>query len=372
MNILILSWRGPGHPNAGGAEQVTFEHAKGWVVGGHEVILFTSSFKGAKKDEVNQGVRVIRSGRQIFGVQTKAFFWYLFARHPKFDLIIDEFHGIPFFTPLYSRARKLALIHEVAKEVWRLNPWPRPFNLVPAILGPIFEPRVFKIFYRRVPFMTVSNSTREDLVRWGIAKKNITVVHNGVKLFLPRKLPKKEDRNTALYLGAISEDKGTFDAIRTFAEVERKDDTWQYWVSGPGSKEYLQKLKKMAQELGIEEKLKIWGFVTDAKKFELLARAHVLINPSVHEGWGLVNIEANSVGTPVVGYNVHGLKDSIRHEKTGLLVPKGNYRMLAEEVLKLVRDKEQYTRFQKNAIKWSKKFTWEKATRESLELIESL
>src|SRR3989344_3656213 len=119
MNILILSWRGPGHPSAGGAEQVTLEHAKGWVKAGHDVTLFTSFFKDAKRKDLVEGIKIIRSGRQFFEVQFRAFLWYILAKHHKFDLVIDEFHGIPFFTPLYVRSRKLAFIHEVAKEVWK-------------------------------------------------------------------------------------------------------------------------------------------------------------------------------------------------------------------------------------------------------------
>jgi len=372
MNILILSWRGPGHPNSGGAEEVTLEHAKGWVRAGHSVTLFTSFFRNAKKEEQIEGVRIIRSGEQFLGVKFRAFLWYLFGKHPKFDLVVDEFHGIPFFTPIYVRARKLAFIHEVAREVWKHNFWRKPFNLIPMYFGEFFEPWIFKIFYRKYPFMTVSNSTRSDLERFGIPRRNIYVIENGVKLFLPRKPLSKEPRNTAFYLGAISEDKGAFDVIKVFGEIERKDDSWQYWIAGRGTKEYIKKLKELAKTEGIFPKLKIWGYVSDKKKFELLMRAHVLVNPSVHEGWGLVNIEANAVGTPVIGYNVHGLRDSVKHGKTGILVPFGDYRALAAEILSLLRDKNRYERMREKAIKWSKNFSWEKSTKESLELIESL
>lgn len=371
MNILILSWRGPGHPNAGGAEQVTFEHAKAWVEKGYKVTLFTSYFRGAKKEEEIDGVKVIRCGRQFFEVQLRAFLWYILGRHKKFDLVVDEFHGIPFFTPLYVRARKLAFIHEVARDVWKLNPWPKPFNFIPSFFGPILEPIFFKL-YKKIPFMTVSESTMCDLISLGIPKENITVIKSGIRLTLPKKPPAKDSKNTVIYLGAISKDKGIEDALRAFVEIEAKDDTWQYWIVGRGTKEYIQKLKKIAKELGLEKKLKYWGFVSEETKFRLLAKAHVLINPSIHEGWGLVNIEANSVGTPVVGYNVHGMRDSVKNNKTGILVKRGDFRSLAESVLKLVNDKESYREFQERCKKWASKFSWEKARKESLELIERL
>ena len=372
MNILILSWRSPGHPNAGGAEAVTFEHAKAWVKAGHQVVWFSSEFKGGKVQEVKDGIIIIRRGDYILGVRLQALIWYFFGKHPKFDLIVDEFHGLPFFTPLFVRARKLAFIHEVAREVWKYNPWPEPFNLLPSVLGTIFEPWIFRVFYKNVPFMTVSNSTKNDLINWGISRGSITVINNGVSLILPRQLPAKEAKKTVLFLGAISEDKGTFDAVRIFGEIERKDDAWQYWIVGYGTAENVKKIKNLAREIGISDKMKYWGYVNDKKKFELLARAHVLVNPSVHEGWGLVNIEANSVGTPVVGYNVHGLRDSVKNEKTGILVSKGDFRKLAEEILNLVRNKEKYESMQKNAIKWSKAFSWDKSVRKSVELIENL
>lgn len=372
MNILILSWRSPGHPNAGGAEQVTFEHAKGWVAAGHRIVWFSSEFKGGKIQEDISGVTIIRKGDYIVGVRIKALLWYLFGKHPKFDLVVDEFHGIPFFTPLYVRTRRFGFIYEVTKEVWAFNPWPKPFNLLPAILGTFFEPFIFRLFYRRIPFMTDSESTKQDLVSLGITRQNVMVVNPGATLFLPKGHGDKDQKLTAMYLGAISRDKGTEDAIRAFAEIDRKDNQWQFWVVGSGSKDLVQKLKKLTSELDIDKKTTFWGFVSDKRKFELLSRAHVMINPSIHEGWGLVNIEANSVGTPVIGYNVHGLRDSIRDRVTGILVDKGDYRSLAVQAINLMREKERYAKFQKECKKWAARFTWDKATEQSLELIESI
>ncbi len=177
MRILILSWRGPGHPKAGGAEQVTHEHAKAWVEAGYSVSLFTSAYRGCTKNTSIDGVEIIRRGNEILTVQLSAFFWYLFSRHEKFDLVIDHFHGIPFFTPLYIRIIKVAFIHEVAKEVWKLNPWPAPFKYIPYYLGPLFEKLIVKFIYRNISFMTVSDSTRFDLIKIGIDKNDIKVIY---------------------------------------------------------------------------------------------------------------------------------------------------------------------------------------------------
>lgn len=221
--------------------------------------------------------------------------------------------------------------------------------------------------------MTVSESTRDDLVDWNIPKGNIAVIHNGFnKVQVSKKHINKETKKTAIYLGALSEDKGVFDAVYAFSEINRKDEDWQLWVVGRSGSELDKKLRSLILSLGLKEKIKIFGFVTDKKKYELLARSHILINPSIREGWGLVNIEANSVGTPVIGYDVPGMKDSVVNRKTGILVRVGNYKLIAEEALKLLKDQALYKHIVQNSKKWAEKFSWNKSTKDSLEFIESL
>ena len=318
------------------------------------------------------GVNIIRHGRQTFGVQWEAFKWYLFGKHTKFDLVIDQFHGIPFFTPLYVREKKLAFIHEVTKEVWKFNPWPKPFNLIPYTVGTLFEPLVFKILYNNIPFMTVSNSTKKDLEDWGIDGKNIFIVHNGVSNKPLKGTKGKEKRITITYLGAITKDKGIEDALKVFFLLKQKNNDFQYWVIGKSDESYLGYLSKQAKKLGIDNNIKFWGYVSEDKKNNLLARSHLLINPSIREGWGLVVIEAARMGTPSVGYDVAGLRDSIIDEESGILTEKNTPEEMAENVLKLVKDQPRYIRMCHYAKKWSNKFSWVNSIEQSLSLIRQV
>lgn len=367
MNILMLSWRGPKHPNAGGAEICTHEHAKGWVRAGHSVILFTSAFKGGKKEEIIEGVKIIRRGRQIFGTQWEAFKWYLFGYHQRFDLVIDQFHGIPYFTPLYVRTKKLAFIHEVTKEVWRLNQWPLLLNRLVAFFGELGEPWIFKLFYKNIFFITVSESTKQDLIKWGIKPHNITIVHNGFRKPKIKFFP-KEKKKTVIFLGALSKDKGIEDAILTFKELNNQMKDWQFWIAGKSDSNYLRGIKRMAKNIGILDRIRFFGYVTERRKYELLSRAHILLNPSIREGWGLVVIEAASSGTPCVGYDVPGLRDSILNNKTGIIC-KPDPISCSKAILSLVNDHNKYLKLKKNCIRWSKKFKWEDSYRRSLKII---
>ena len=63
-----------------------------------------------------------------------------------------------------------------------------------------------------------------------------------------------------------------------------------------------------------------YGHIKDEVKYDLLRKAHLLLVPSVREGWGLVVTEANAMGTPVIAYDSPGLRDSVVDQKTGILV----------------------------------------------------
>lgn len=372
MNILILSWRGPGHPHAGGAEKATHEYAKGWVKAGHNVTLFTSDYPRCKSEEVIDGVKIIRQGSQILIVHLKAFFWYISQKGNRFDLVIDQFHGIPFFTPLFVKVKKLAFIHEVTKEVWSLNPLSKPFNVIPAVLGTVFEPFIFKYLYKNIPFMTGSNSTKEDLIAWGIPKQNITIIPYGLEQPPLKELPPKSKQNTLIFLGALAKDKGIEEAIKVFTKINAKAKGFKFWVVGKGEEEYTKFLKSKAnKDLGLKDNIHFWGFVENNKKYQLLAKAHILINPSAREGWSLVVMEAASVGTPTVGYDVPGLRDSVINGKTGILST-NDPESLVIKILDLINDHHKYEVFRRNCINWSKKFDWNKSAGLSLKLIENV
>lgn len=370
MNILILSWRDPKHPLAGGAEQVVLEHAKGWIEAGNDVTWFSSRFNNSSSGEVISGLKIIRHGYQYLGVQISAFFYYFHHRR-RFDIVIDQFHGIPFFTPLYVKKPKLALIQEVAGKVWLLNPLPFPMNLIVGIIGLIFEPFVF-LLYKNTPFMTGSESAKREVAKFGIPLSNITVVPHGVVLpkiktkHINSKIP------TITYLGILSKDKGIEDILNCFKELN-KMGKYRFWIVGrPETNAYYRKIKELVDKFRLNEKIKFWGYVSQDKKYELLSKSAILVNSSIHEGWGLVNIEANIVGTPVVSYNSSGLVDSVVNGVSGIVVKVNTPTDMAVTIKKILEDKNMYNKLSSGAKKWSENFNWSKSRQLSLDLINSL
>ena len=363
MNILILNWRDPKNPKSGGAEIVTLEHAKAWVEGGHGVTWFTSRFENSKEEEKTQGVNIVRRGNFIT-VFLHAFIFYLFSGQ-KFNLVIDEIHGLPFFTPLYVRKPKIAFIHEVADEIWDYM-YPFPINKI----GKIIEPLYFKL-YRNVKFWTDADSTIDDLANKGIKRKNCIAINCPVSNKPLKTLPKKEKVPTFIFVSRVVKMKGIEDVVRAFFYILRELKDARLWIVGDGEEKYVEELKETMRSYSISTKVKFFGRVDDNKKLELMRKAHLLLHASIKEGWGLVVIEAASQGTPSVVYNVAGLRDSVKNEKTGIVLEENNAKEMAREAIALIKNRKKYQSFQKNGILWVKNLTWEKATKESFELIKN-
>lgn len=364
MNILILNWRDPKNPKSGGAEIVTLQHAKAWVKKGYNVIWFSSKFNGSKDKDKIDGVSIVRRGGFI-SVYLFAPFFYLFSK-VKFDLVIDEIHGLPFFTPIYVRVPKIAFIHEVADEIWDYM-FPFPINYI----GKFIEPLYFKL-YKNIRFWTDADSTIDDLVEKGIKRKNCLAINCPIQNKPLMKPPIKESNPTFIFVSRVVKMKGIEEVIKAFFYILREKKNARLWIVGDGDRKYVEKLKKTMISYSISPKVKFFGKVSETQKLYLLKKAHLLLHASIKEGWGLVVIEAASQATPAVVYNVAGLRDSVKNNKTGIVLSQNNAKEMAKQAILLLANKEKYFNLQKNALSWAESLTWKRATELSTDLIENV
>lgn len=365
MRILILNWRDSKNPKAGGAEVLTHELAKRLVSQGHQVTLFTSSYPGALADEKLDGVTIIRRG-QWWNVQAWAFFYYVFSLHKSTDIIIDEVHWVPFFSVLYARKKVVLLVCEVANRLFfRLLPYPV------AVFGRMIE-KVYLFLYRKIPVMAISPSTKNDLIEEGIDKKNITVLPMGLTLpNISKRFPKEKDL-TVLFVGRIHPLKGVVDAIEALHIIRSKISQAKLWIVGTGDASYINMLQERIDQLKLTALVQFFGYVSEKDKFSMYQRAHILLVPSVHEGWGLIVSEAASQGTPSIAYDTAGLRDVVADNETGILTKLNNSKALAQESLELYKNKKKYYRFQQAGIKKFHEMSWDKTAISALTVLQSI
>lgn len=371
MKILILNWRDIKNPLSGGAEILTHEVAKRWVKKGHSVTQISSEFKNSKNEEVIDGVKIIRMGhpdiRFIFSsVHFKAFIHYFKDFRGKFDLVIDEIHGIPFFTPIYVKEKKIALICEVSAELWY-----EMFGPALGLIGRMIEIFYMRTIYKKMNFVTISDSTKKQLILEGIQEKKISVIPMGISAPKKIKKVKKERDPTIVFVGRLSKTKGIKDAIYALENIQYQIPNIKMWVIGRGEKNYVSSLKDLSARLKLTKKITFWDFVSEEKKFELMGRAHILVAPSVKEGWGLIVPEAGFVGTPSIVYNVPGLRDIVKNKINGLIVKK-DPKYMAEATIELLQDKKLYGKLKTGAIEFSRKYSWDDSANAILKIIQKL
>ncbi|MFI4982869.1 MAG: glycosyltransferase, partial [Nevskiales bacterium] len=90
------------------------------------------------------------------------------------------------------------------------------------------------------------------------------------------------------------------------------------------------------------------------------------------EGWGLTVLEANACGVPAVASDVPGLRDAVRHEESGVLVPHGDVMRLTEAVLKILQDAGYRRRLNAGARAWAERFSWDLSSADIAAVIEAV
>lgn len=365
MKILILNWRDIKNPSGGGAEILTHEIAKRWVKWGHKVTQISAGFEGGKKNEVIDGVKIIRLGNW-WTVHLLTIFYYWKNLKKQSDIIIDEVHWFPFFAGVYARKKTVLLACEVAnKNLFVLFPYPIAYFWR-------FLEKIYLQIYKDLPTLAISPSTKEELIKGGFKKEKITVLPMGLTIPAKLKIFPKEISPTLIYLGRLNKLKGAEDAIKSFKIIKQKILRSKMWFVGSGLLNYERKIKQKVADYHLNESVRFFGFVSEKKKFELLLRAHILVVPSVHEGWGLVVHEANSVGTPAIAYNSPGLCDIVKNGKNGLLCSENTPEALSEKVIGLLKNKSLYKKLQRGGFQEVRKCGWGKTAKTVLAVIDKL
>lgn len=365
MNILIFNWRDIRHGWAGGSEQYIHELAKGWVKSSNKVTLFCGQDveKDLPAEEIIDGIHIIRKGGR-FTVYLWAIIFYFKRLRKGVDIIVDVENGIPFFTPLYSRKKKICLVYHVHGRQFFVE---LPFII--GLVGFIFERYFFSILYSSMKIMAISKSTEKELVKLGFKKRNIAIINPGVEIN-DKGIDsiKKYVKPVVLYLGRIKRYKRIDTLINIFPRIIERNPSTRLIIAGWGSEAPF--ISDVVMKNKYRKKIELLGPVSEREKKELLSKSWVFINPSIHEGWGISVIEANLLKTPAVSFRVPGLSDSIQNGKTGLLSDTESD--MANNINELLENNDLRKKMSSASRKWALQFKWENSSAKALRLLKKL
>jgi glycosyltransferase involved in cell wall biosynthesis len=362
LNILVVNWQCIKNPSGGGAEVHFHEIFKRIAAMGHKVTLFCSMFPGALPEETVDAIRISRKGsRSLFNFYVKREYRKRFSKE-HYDIVIDDINKIPFYMPRYVKEPLLAISHHFfGKSIFR------EAGFISALYVYLSE-KLVDCYYKKTKFVVVSQSTLDEFVSRGFNKNNFSIVHNAIdQNEFPMAGCVKSPHPVITYFGRLKKYKSPDHLIRAFAKISPQFPTAELHIIGRG--DFRQKMEKLARELGIMDKLKFFGYVSEEEKKMLLALSHCVVNTSMKEGWGITNIEANACATLTISSNVPGLRDSVSVGLSGLLYEYGDINMLAETLKEVLGSQERLRLLSEGAVKWASNFSWDESARKMLEVI---
>jgi glycosyltransferase involved in cell wall biosynthesis len=355
--IHVFAWRDLDDVEAGGSEVHIAHVAKLWAAAGLEVMLRTSWAQGHPPMVRRDGYEVVRrAGRYL--VFPRAVGSELVGRMGKRDALVEIWNGMPFFSPVWARGPRVVFLHHVHAEMWRMV---LPENLAKA--GDFIERRLAPPLYRSSRVVTLSESSRRELIDLGYKPDRVSAVPPGIDArFRPG--GRRAVEPLVVAVGRLVPVKRYERLIRAAHEARRSVPDLQLVIVGEGPER--EGLLQLIDELDASSWISIRGSVSDEQLVRLYRRAWVVASASAREGWGMTLTEAAACGTPAVATRIAGHEDAVTDGVTGLLAP---IDALGAAMARVVTDHELRRSLGEAALVRAAKLSWPATATELMRIL---
>ena len=195
--------------------------------------------------------------------------------------------------------------------------------------------------------IAISRQIEQSLIAGGVSAKNVRTLYSGIDLSA-RQVTHDDQAirrmiglpNGAVLLGTVANlfpRKGYEVMLRALPAIARAIPMVHYVIVGSDDHDYAERLKKLAHEVKIADRVHIVGFQDPVQP--ILASLDLYVHPALMEGFGIAVVEAMAMGKAVVATTTGGLPEVVAQGETGLLVPPGDAESLAETVVSLLQDR---------------------------------
>lgn len=336
---------------------------------GHSVTFLASSFPGALGEEVVDGVKVIRLGG-ILSLWFRTFVYYLQRCRGQFDVVVTEGFGgsrIPRLAPLYVKEPIVTEWRQIHSDIFA-SQYPRLF------VYPLNALERFTAWLHRGTFaLAYTREWQEAFPRIGFKKENVFVVPVSIREeWLNETRVGQVSEPNVVWLGKFRRYKCPHHALLAMKEVVNQIPQARLVLAGRhDDRRYERHLQRLVDKLGLERNVEFRFNVTEEEKRTLLKSTRALILPSPVEGFGIVVLEANACGTPVVASS--GVPESVvRHEYNGLRYPFGDISALAQSIIQVLKDDRLYARLSANGPAFARQFAWSRVGAQFEEVLKQV
>lgn len=347
MDILAINYEYP--PIGGGGGFVTRDILEEMVEYRHNVSIVTSHFKGLKKHEIVNGVEIFRvpvffrkkmevaSSLSMLSYVPSSVLQGVFNLNGRRYDIMNTHFAVPSGPTGYLLSKLFDLpnvltIHggDIFDPSKSLSP-----HKTPALRSVV---RFVINYADRV--VAQSNDTKANAHKYYTIKRQIDIIPLGIKKPVFEKKTRGDfglDPEEIVFctIGRLVKRKNLGDALEILAGI--KDlYRFKFLIMGEGPER--AQLEMLIRCHGLDERVRLFGNVSDEVKFQLLDLSDCYLSTALHEGFGLVFLEAMECGLPVICYNRGGQNDFLLDGKTGFLVQLGDKETFGEKIVRLIRD----------------------------------
>ncbi len=355
FKILIINYEFP--PLGGGGGIATYDLAIEWAKHG-QVDVLTSSFTGLKAEEKVGDLNVYRVKILFRKSRDVASFISMLTYLPgaflkgislirknKYDVINTHF-AVP-SGPIGYLLGKIFHIPNVLSlhggDIYD------PSKKMSPHKSPVFKRIVKFILNRADCIVAQSSNTKENAEKYYSPKQSISIIplafHPQVIPHVSRKIFNIDKKDFILIsIGRLIKRKSLEIAIKSLSLI--KNENIKLYILGEGpEREFLEQL---SVDLHLHDRVRFIGFVNDDDKFKYISLSDLYVSTSMHEGFGIVFMEAMHMKLPIVCTNNGGQVDFIKNEENGILIDVGDYKACADAILRFFKDKKLYTKCSKN------------------------
>ncbi len=347
MRILHLAYEDPKRPGSGGGSVRTREIDRR-LAERHEVTAVVASYPGARS-RVEDGVRWVPIGPG-FGETLPRLAYFGLAgaavlRHPA-DVVVEDF-GAPFsvaLSPLFARTPVVASVQWLFAREMR-EKYGLPFDLV--------QDAGLRLYH---DFITVSDWLADE-IRSRRPAARIETIPNGIESDAFRAVPSAPEH--LLFVGRLDTKQKGADLLVEVARLlaERLGPAMPpLLIAGDGPDR--AEIERRAAAAGVAERVRFLGRVEGDAKYDLMARSHAVLMPSRFETFGMVAVEAQAAGVPVVAFDVGPLREVAGPGGARLVTP-FDTSAFAAEVASLVTDPARRAALGLQGRAWAERYDWD-------------
>lgn len=277
------------------------------------------------------------------------------AKEDKLDLFWSPRHHLPLM--MHSSIKTVVTIHDLVWQKFPETMLPENHFVERLLMPPSLK--------KADAVIAVSTSTSNDLnAAYPLIAPKISVIHEAI---LPAEQPEKRllDEPYFLCVGTLEPRKNMLNSIAAFQKYRAAGgDRHLVVVGGKGWK--LKDIATEAVNTDFQDVIHIVGRVSDEDLMAYYRFAEVFVFPSLYEGFGLPPLEAMQYGVPVISSNRSSLPEVVG--EGGLFVDPSSIDDIANAMVELSNNLVLHDDLSKKALLQSRKFSWEKAAKETLEI----